>query len=234
MKFKKYIILIIFIFIYAYLTVDVSESTDIINLYKGALFQTRINFILYEVIITICYCLFIHNEFESYVHEYGIYVITREKSRSKLLWRLIYKLLSFILIIESLKVISFSIIMILKKGKITVNNPIEVLKMISLTLMVYIIILFIQMMIELYLEGRTAIAIVLTYYIVNLGLGTVLYNFESKLNVLILPNYIMKYRLDVLIKEYNLNYTNILMILGLIIIIMVITAHKMFLKKDII
>lgn len=219
--------------LYSYLTAKMSTDLDVINLYNGVGFESKLIFILINFLMLACYCLYIYNEFETYIYEYGVYIVVREHSRKKILSRLIVKLLSYILFIESIKILSYIFFMLILRGGITISSPLETLKVVTIHLGVYILILLIQMMLELYFTGKVALIAVLSYYLFNVGLGSMLYKTKSFINICLLPNLAMKFRIDILMKDYSLSYLNILIFLISLIFITGVIFQHLFVKKDI-
>lgn len=219
--------------LYSYLTAKMSTDLDVINLYNGVDFESKLIFILINFLMLACYCLYIYNEFETYIYEYGIYIVVREHSRKKILGRLIVKLLLYIFLIEFIKIFIYICFMLILRGGITISSPLETLKMVSIYLGIYILMLLIQMMLELYFTGKVALIAVLGYYLFNIGLGSMIYRTKSLINICLVPNLAMKFRLDILMKDYNLSYLNILTFLISLIFITLLVSRHLFVKKDI-
>lgn len=234
MKRIKKLIFIVALSIAAYLQIQVSKDTDLINLYNGVVFNGNITFYIRAFFLFACYSLYVYNEFETYIKEYGIILVTREKSRSRLLARLTERLLIFLVEIGSMKILCYMVLMIMINGKITVNNPLELVKMMFLYVLVVFLMMFIQMIAELYLSGNIAVCIPLTCFLIDLGISDYIErsNLPSEINLFMFPNLMMKNRLDVLINNKNHYF---ILIGGLMMIMMslFLVIKRKFQKKDI-
>ncbi len=236
MKNIKNIIFIAALCIAAYLQIQVSRDTDLINMYNGVIFNGNITFYIRCFFLFACYSLYTYNEFETYMKEYGVLLVTREKSRNRLLMRLTERLLRLIIQIECIKILCYVVLMIIIKGRITANNPFELIKIVILNILVIFLIMFVQMIVELYFSGNIAVCISLAYFLFSLDISDFIERSNlvpSKMNLLMIPNLMMKVRLDMLIKDTGMHFV-VIGILMLIVIILYLLIKRQFLKKDII
>lgn len=235
MKLAKNIIFVIMLCLFSYLYIPLNYDTEFINLYNGINFNSRIYYYLVQFFLFSCYSLFIYNEFETYIYQYGLHVVLREQSRNKMIFRLTIKLLFFILWLEFIKIISYICCMLIMRGKITLSHPFEVLKIFFLHLFVYLLILFIQMMLEIFISGKLALCVILSYFLLSISLSDIIYesDFMAKtLNLILLPNLSMKLRLDDLISDEYLYF----IVFAFLILIMFVTyrlSQYFFSRKDI-
>lgn len=234
MKRIKKLVFVVALSIFAYLQIQVGSDTDLINLYNGVVFNGNITLYIRWFFLFACYVLYIYNEFEIYLKEYGILLVTREKSRNLLLIRLIKRLLVFIVQVESMKILCYMVLMIILNGKITLNNPLELIIILFFNILVIFLILFIQMIVELYLSGNVAVCISLTYFLISLGISDYIEksSLPYQINLLMVPNLMMKFRLDMLIKSNEQCF----IVMGILMTIMMsifLLIKRQFLKKDI-
>lgn len=236
MKNIKNIIFIVALCIVAYLQIQVSQDTDLISMYNGVIFNGNITFYIRCFFLFACYSLYIYNEFETYMKEYGVLLVTREKSRNRLLMRLTERLLRLIVQIESIKILCYVVFMIIIKGKITANNPFQLIKIVILNILVIFLIMFVQMIVELYFSGNIAVCISLAYFLFSLDISDYIErsnSFSPQINLLMIPNLMMKVRLDMLIKDTGM-YFVVMGVLILIVISIYLLTKRQFLNKDII
>lgn len=235
MKNIKNIIFVIALSIFAYLQVQISQDADLINIYGGVIFNASAVFYVRWFFLFACYSLYIYGEFETYVKEYGILLVTREKSRNRLLMRLTQRLLRLIVQIELIKILCYVVIMIIIKGKITANNPFELIKMVILNILVIFSIMFVQMIVELYFSGNIAVCVSLTYFLFSLEISDFIEKsnfFPKEINLSMFPNLMMKVRLDKLIRNTDMYFA---VMVGIILVIasIYLTTKRLFQKKDI-
>lgn len=236
MKKVKYVIYILALCFYSYIFLPMTKGTDLIHLYQGVRFNSNISAYVMQFFLFLCYSLFIYNEFETYIEEYGILIMTRVQSRNKLINQLTKKMFGLVIQIELIKIVCYTIISIFRNGTITVNSPNELLRIVVLEVLVYTIILFVQMILEIYYSGKIALCINLTYFIACINLGDMLYGITNNvkwLNFFILPNLMMKCRLDLLVDKKETYYW-IFIVLGITVLSIYFIVRRIFSKKDII
>lgn len=234
MKRYKNIIFLVALCIFAYLQINLSRDSDLINLYYGTVFNGIPAIYVRWFLLFACYCLYTYNEFETYIKQYGIILVTREQSRNRLMLRLTARLLRLILQIEVMKIICYMVFTLIIRRKLTVSNPAELIKMIVINILVFLLILFLQMIIEIYFSGNTAVCISLAYFILGLGISDFVERstlVSRKLNLIFLPNLVMKIRLDELIKDRQMHIAVIGILIVLIISTYLFFTHQ-FRKKD--
>lgn len=234
MKKTKNIMFAAALCIWAYLQVKISAGGDIINIYNGVGFNGRIVLYVRSFFLFSCYCLYAYNEFETYISRYGVLLITREKSRNKLLMRLTGKLIRLTATVEAVKIFCFVVFALIIRGSITVNNPLEFILMAVLNILSYLIILFIQMSIEIFLSGNVAVCVSMAYFLTSLCVSDYIYkiSFLSKrINLLFVPNITMKLRLDEMKVTGSIYY----IIAGTLMFCfscMYILVYRIFRKRD--
>jgi hypothetical protein len=232
----KYGICIASLCLFSYLNISINNGKDIASLYDGVLFNSSpIEYALLFFLFS-TYCLFVYHEFETYIYQSGMYIVTREQSRSKMTLRLCKKLLFYILQFEGLKLICYILVMLIMNKVLVLKSPMETLKMMLLQCLVYYIILLFQVLLEIVLSSNTALFIILSLYSVSIGISDMIFSFfansKSFLNFIILPNISMKLRLDAM------DYSNYLyyVLLGYLLLIIFFTyaiLRKTFAKIDI-
>ncbi len=234
MKKTKNIMFAAALCIWAYLQVKISAGGDIINIYNGVGFNGRIVLYVRSFFLFSCYCLYAYNEFETYISRYGVLLITREKSRNKLLMRLTGKLIWLFVKIEAIKILCFVVFMIIIRGSITVKNPLELFILAVLNSLSYLLMLFIQMSIEIFLSGNVAVCVSMAYFLTSLCVSDYIYkiSFLSKtINLFFVPNITMKPRLD----EMNVTGSIFYIIVGALLLCflcMYILVYRIFRKRD--
>lgn len=230
MKKYKNIIFIVALCIFAYLQTGLSRDSDLINLYNGLEFNSKIAFYARWFFLFACYCLYTYNEFETYIKQYGIILVTREKSRNRLMMHLTERLLRLILQIEGIKILCYMVFTIITWRNLTVCNPMELIKMIIINILVYFLILFLQMVVEIYFSGNIAVCMSLAYFLMGLGISDIIIKksslFLHKLNLIIIPNLLMKVRLDIMIKNKQMHFAVIV-----ILIFVIISTYLFFMRQ---
>lgn len=235
MKKNKNILYILALCLFSYLQVKTSEGTDIINLYSGVIFNPKFVYYINCFFLYACYCLYIYNEFEPYVTGYGICLITREKSRKQFAMHLVKRLLGFFVSFETMKILCYLLVTQIVKGQITLSNPLELIQMIILNMLCYVIILFFQMIMELYFSGNFAMWISLIYFSICIGISDFIHTADfltDKLNLLFIPNLMFKNRLNVLLQNDNHVYFLIMLLICIAVCIYIVFT-KMLKRKDI-
>ena len=234
-KYKDIIFLLAFCII-SYMQVKVSFDSDLINIYDGVVFKANISYYMNWFFIFACYSLYMYEEFYTYIREYGVLLVTREKSRDKLLLRLLLRLAGRIMKLECIRIITFICFDFILKGNVSMKNAFDFIKMLVLTVLVFTIILFVQMMIEVYYSANTAVIISMAYFLVSMSVSDIIAKSEvipSKINVIFLPNLLMKVRIDTIIKNPGMHFVLIGFLVLILMVMMVIIKQK-FRKKDII
>lgn len=234
-KYKDIIFLLAFCII-SYMQVKVSFDSDLINIYDGVVFNANISYYMNWFFIFACYSLYMYEEFYTYIREYGVLLVTREKSRDKLLLRLLLRLAGRIMKLECIRIITFICFDFILKGNVSMKNAFDFIKMLVLTVLVFTIILFVQMMIEVYYSANTAVIISMAYFLVSMSVSDIIAKSEvipSKINVIFLPNLLMKVRIDTITKNPGMHFVLIGFQVLILMVMMVIIKQK-FRKKDII
>lgn len=236
MKKVKCIIFIIVSCVFAVWLSRVSEDSDLINIYYGTIFNSKIFYYMYLFMIFAGYSLFIYGEFKPYVYGYGIIIVTREKSRKKLLKRMAGRLLGNIVILELIKIISITITTLLIKKEIMISEPMVFAKMAVINIYVLFSILLFQMMIEIYFTSELALLISLSYYLVGIVASDFIYRsslISKKISCIFIQNLSMKARLDSLVDGYMELFIIFGLLLCLIMLVYLFFKGK-FQKKDLI
>lgn len=234
MRRSKYIIFTIAMCLYSLLYMNYTEGVFLINLYNGFPFGcNEIRYII-QFILFLSYSVFVYNEFETYIDQYGVLLVVRYQSRNRMVLQLFFRLSTYICILECIKLFCFVILSIILRGSIIINDPIVLYKTITLEILVYIIVFFVQVILEIFYSGKIALFIVLSYYLCCLGVSNSLFlnTIEvKKINLILLPNLTMRYRLDELTggKHYIILLVGVFAVISFLFLLF----RKLFSRKDI-
>jgi hypothetical protein len=232
-------ILVLFIFLIISLN-NHYINNDISSLYLGVSFDGSIIQYLINYILFSCYSLFFYSLTEEYITNYGYFIIVREKSKKKFFFRLTKRLINYIITIELVKIILYLVIALFIYKSCTIDI-IKFLKYVIITLLSYFVLLFIQMVIEIYFTSQISIIITMICYLLSLINGALLINYfqyiNSKIgafiNLLLIPNFLMNSRVKIIIDNLNISYYFLILFLILLIIILYLIFSTKFTKKDI-
>lgn len=235
MKKNKIVIYVVAMCVWAYLQIQGSWGNDLLHAYDGVVFNSTIAYYVKCFFLFACYSLYTYNEFETHMNQYGIILVTREASRDKLLLHLAQRLLKFILQIEVLRVVCYGLMLLLMKQSITVSSPIDFVRSIFLNILVCFLILFIQMIVEIWYSGNIAVVISLTSFLIGLGISDIIERSEvipSTVNLLFVQNLTMRIRVESMVENDGIM---IAVIIGLLmgIVGMYFITQLCFRKKDI-
>lgn len=235
MKKSKFLIYVIAMCIWAYTQIRVGGGNDLIQIYDGVIFNSSIVHYVRWFYLLACYSLYIYNEFEAYIHQYGVILITRETSREKFFRHLVKRLIKLVLQIEGIKLGCCTAIMVIMKRGITISSPLEFFNSIFLNLVICFLFLFIQMIVEIWCSGNISVVITLVNFLIGFGISDFIDRSQfvsDKMNLLLIQNLTMRIRVVKLVEN---KYMTFIIIGGLMVSIGIIyTVAKMrFKEKDI-
>lgn len=235
MKKSKIIIYIVAICMWAYLQIRSDWGNDLLYLYDGVVFNSTIAYYVQCFFLFACYSLYTYNEFETYINQYGMILVTREASRDKLLLHLTQRLLKFVLQIEIMKVVCYGIILLFMEKSIVISSPFIFIRSIIINILVYVLILFVQMVIEIWYSGNIAVVVSLAYFLAGLGISDIIQRSEtipSNINLIFVQNLSMRIRFESMIT----NAGTVFAVIGVLVIVIVsiyFITRFYFRKKDI-
>ena len=235
MKKSKLVIYIIAMCIWAYLQISAGSSNDLIHIYDGVVFDSTIVHYVRCFFLFACYSLYTHNEFETYINQYGTILVIRENSREKFFLHFGRRLLRLVLQIEAIRIGCYTALMIVMKQGVTINSPLLLFTSVFLNIFIYFFLLFIQMLVEIWCSGKIAVVITLVNFLIGLGISDIIDRSQfisNKINILLIQNLTMRIRVECLIEN---EYMILIIVGGLLLCLGVIyaVAKMCFKEKDI-
>lgn len=218
-----------------FMLVRLNEDGNLILIFDGAAYDSHVYYYMFPFFIFACYSMYIHGEFGEYVSKTGICLLVRA-GRGRLYEKLCAKLVGMYCFILTIHLAGYGIGCFVLCGRVYLSDIKLFVCMLAINVLVYFLVFLVQMILELWLTGRTAMYIIMIYYLASLYVGDCLYRAENQVlpcHFPFLPNIAMRLRLEKLAGFPETAATGIILLGG-------ITAgfygigRKMFNKKDII
>lgn len=234
MRSLKKIIFVCGLLLFSYFHLKITKDNDLAELYSGLVFHNSPVFYVPYLLLFACYSLYTYREYSTFLGKYGVILIFREKSRSKLYHHMIKILMKALLFIEIVKIGCYLFLQLILKGEVYCREPLEFLKMIVFHLLIYGFVLLLQMNIELFSSGDIAVFVSMAVYVISLGMSNLIGTetfLEKVLQSVNIFNLTMQIRLNTLIDSFA-SQTIIMVALSGIIFLVFQLGKAMFLKKD--
>lgn len=200
MSTKKYrMVVILGLMVICYMVAKTTpDDANIMSVYCGAGFNGNVVDYAKTIAIYLCYSVAIYDVFYEYIHGYGIYQMIRETKRLVVLRQCYKKLLADIAIIEMIKLLGFTLFLLLLKRNI-VFTDIKPLVFYFLGVLGF---LMLQMVLEILTTSNLALLISNVVFVVNVSLGDAVNRHLGKhwLNGLISTSGMLQYRNEELVQ----------------------------------
>lgn len=215
------------------LTVNVLSDSGISGLLGGVNKRNSSALFLSEFIMVSLVLFGNLGQCEKHLNGYGKYQLLRHKKRQIMIFGIYNKTVVYICFLTLSRMLIYTIILMIRND----NLHISVKDTLTYMLM-YVLILTLLSLIQYYIELKysSAVGLIITmiYYLFSISLGGILAEKEVyRPIVLLLPNYYMKNRFDVIIKEAGINEWILYLILISGIFSVIIFSCMALKKKDI-
>lgn len=176
--------------------------------------------------------MYIGMECFHYIKSYSSYVMIRNHSRKKVYQNFQMMVIKKVLYFEINKMILFCISIFMIYHKVQIPSILECLQFMTLYIFMEIVLMSILMFIEIFIHYKIASIVVLSYFIVALGMGDVLVKLKipTHYHLFLLSNISMGLRRQFL----SLSSFKIMLLFILIMAVIYIIGLRKMIKKDMI
>lgn len=199
---------------------------EFVNLYNGVYFDGSLFQYLLVVFDFSILSMFVFGDFTDYVNGHVAYEIIRYGKRGFLYKKLRNTLVVKVLFYEAIKIIFFSVSLLLWYGHIHIIDITKMLYLFISVIMVKTVFMYLQSLIELFYDARIGVLLVSCLYVILLALGSVMYAYHipSWIYIILFPNISMGYRI---------NSVSIYPVGNLIVLSILLIAVAYFMKRKI-
>lgn len=230
---RKIYIIIPFLIISAILTSGVLPNTGIDGLIGGITIKNPPALVLSEFIIISLLLFNNMGKCEDHINGYAKYKLLRHKKRQILLNGIYRQTLLFICFLVLSRIIIFIVVLIVK-GEIIAFDFKDTVNYILLLILVLSFISLVQFYFEIKYSSPIGLVCAMTYYIFSVLIGGILAKKgRYKPILLLIPNYYMKKRYELLVYEFIKSKWILYIIPILLIITLMLLSGKTIQKKDI-
>lgn len=216
-----------------YICVISENKIALQDIYCGVTYNGRVVFYAVSLLVYMCYSVFIYEEQDDYISNYGILTLTRNKNRINILNTLCIENFKMVMEVEFIKIISFLIMELIVKRKIEFKGiNIFLLDMFEFVVAIFIF-MFIQMIFEIVLSPNTAIVISAFLFLGSMFFSDLIDRMGvlSGLQYLLFSNAMMNLRKNCFIKNILEHMILICCMLG-ILFVMYSVSKKYFNERD--
>lgn len=230
----SYFIIIPLLCIFGLFWSFINNNSNLLDLYGGVPYFGNWYVVLLHYYLFACYSFLIFNKSEKYTSGYGIYVVLRVQSKMKIIMQIVYQTFLFVIVCECIKVIIYIFTLLIVYGQLSLKpESISIfINMFFFHVIFMFLLLFIQIIIELFIDSKLSLIFVQISYLLLLSLSDFINRIvgESNLNLLFLPNFFMYDRLKTF---YTFDFLHIsyIYILALFLFLLLIFVTKKCVHK---
>lgn len=238
-KLAKKLVFAAMIFLADFMLVESGADSDLIAIYDGVRYGDILYYYMLQFFVFSCYSVYIQGEFENLVSNSGIYIMIRGE-RKKLFSMLNARLIKILLNISFLHLAGYVAMELLLTHRVHTGDGKAFLHALLVNFLVYYLLLFVQMILELWFTGRIALCVIMFFYLFSLFVGDLLLGMgrfsrgivSVSLQFIFFPNIAMRLRWKELLEIQPMNGQEFIILAGMIVVA-VICGYKLFQKKDI-
>lgn len=226
-KEKSFVILGFFLVYYVF-AIPALNCHSIIDIYKGAALDDGILVEQYMFFVMAYLPLLLFHSYEGYMKSQASYIVIRTQERKTLFHTFIRKMVFRCLQLEGLRLCAYGIILLLHSS-LSFTGLADFGKMFFFNLCVDITLMMIQLMIEVFFNGKTALFLMLIYIILSILTAGKIAAYHPQLLLLALPNLAVTQRLQ----ASNLPMPFIILVCCILFALLYACGRKWIRKKDI-